>query len=198
MKRLFDIISSLVVLTLFIPFFILIAFWIALSSPGGVFYVQERVGKRKKHFRLYKFRTMRVNADKQGQLTIGTNDNRITAAGKFLRKFKLDEFPQLINVLRGDMSIVGPRPEVPEYVAMYNSEQLKVLDVLPGLTDYASIEYINENEILGKAENPEQAYISQVMPAKLELNLKYIREQGFATDMKIIFRTLGKIFAGKK
>ncbi|MFZ5553771.1 MAG: sugar transferase [Bacteroidota bacterium] len=194
MKRLFDIISSLVVLTLFIPFFILIAFWIALSSPGGVFYVQERVGKGKKHFRLYKFRTMRVNADKQGQLTIGTNDNRITAAGKFLRKFKLDEFPQLINVLKGDMSIVGPRPEVPEYVAMYNSEQLKVLDVLPGLTDYASIEYINENEILGKAENPEQAYISQVMPAKLGLNLKYIREKSFKTDLSIIFRTILRIF----
>jgi len=194
MKRIFDIVSSIFVIALLWIFFIMIALLIAMTSSGGIFYVQDRVGKNRKIFRLYKFRTMAVNADKQGQLTVGKNDVRITTIGKFLRKFKLDEFPQLINVLKGEMSIVGPRPEVPQYVAMYSTQQLKVLDVRPGLTDYASIEYINENEILGKSADPEKTYIEEIMPAKLTLNLKYISEKSFITDLKIIFRTIGKIF----
>jgi lipopolysaccharide/colanic/teichoic acid biosynthesis glycosyltransferase len=133
------------------------------------------------------------NAEKSGQLTVGTNDRRITRVGGFIRKYKLDEFPQLINIIKGDMSIVGPRPEVRKYVDLYNEEQLKVLSVRPGLTDYASLEYINENEILGKASDPEKVYIEEIMPAKLQLNLRYIQEQGLKTDLKIIFRTIGKI-----
>lgn len=133
------------------------------------------------------------NADKKGLLTVGGRDSRITRTGYYLRKYKLDELPQLINVLIGDMSLVGPRPEVRKYVQLYNEEQMKVLSVRPGITDYASIEYSNENELLGSVDNPEEVYIRQVMPAKLALNLKYIREQGLITDMKIIFMTLAKI-----
>lgn len=195
MKRIFDIVFSIGVIALMWIFFILIAMLVSMTSSGGIFYVQERVGANRKIFRLYKFRTMTVDADKQGQLTVGKNDVRITGVGKILRKFKLDEFPQLINVLKGEMSIVGPRPEVLKYVEMYSPEQLNVLKVRPGLTDYASIEYINENEILGKSSDPEKSYIDEIMPAKLQLNLKYIREKSFITDLKIIFRTIGRIFS---
>ncbi|HAA00463.1 MAG TPA: sugar transferase [Flavobacteriales bacterium] len=194
MKRFFDIISSLIVLLIGLPFFLLLALAIVIDSRGGIFYRQIRVGRNEKDFYLYKFRSMVSNADKKGQLTVGASDSRITRVGKFIRKFKLDEFPQLINVIKGEMSIVGPRPEVPKYVKMYNNEQRKVLSVRPGLTDYASLEYINENEILGKAENPEQLYIQEIMPAKLELNLRYIAEKSLLTDLKIIFRTIGRIF----
>jgi lipopolysaccharide/colanic/teichoic acid biosynthesis glycosyltransferase len=135
---------------------------------------------------------MRPNSDKAGQLTIG-NDARVTQFGKFLRKYKLDELPQLINILKGEMSVVGPRPEVPKYVGMYSKEQLKVLDALPGLTDYASIEYLNEQAVLGAAEDPETAYVDEVMPAKLKLNLKYIHDRNFWLDIKLIFKTIGKI-----
>ncbi|MFN3343324.1 MAG: sugar transferase, partial [Flavobacteriales bacterium] len=166
MKRIFDIISSLMVLLIGLPFFLLLALAIVIDSRGGIFYRQIRVGRNEKEFYLYKFRSMVSNADKKGQLTVGASDSRITRVGKFIRKFKLDEFPQLINVIKGEMSIVGPRPEVPKYVKMYSDEQRKVLSVRPGLTDYASLEFINENEILGKAENPEQLYIQEVMPAK--------------------------------
>jgi lipopolysaccharide/colanic/teichoic acid biosynthesis glycosyltransferase len=194
MKRLFDIVSSLVVLLVLFPFFLLIALLIALDSRGSVFYKQIRVGKGNRDFGLYKFRTMVSHADKQGQLTVGMRDNRITRIGYFLRKYKLDEFPQLINILKGDMSVVGPRPEVRKYVDLYSEEQLKALTVRPGLTDYASMEYANENEILGASENPEKTYVEQIMPAKLSLNLKYVREQSLRTDLMIIFRTIGKIF----
>lgn len=194
MKRLFDILSSLIVLVILFPFFLLLAIAILVDSRGGIFYKQIRIGKDGKEFYLYKFRSMVTNADKKGQLTVGTNDSRITRVGAFIRKFKLDEFPQLINVIKGDMSIVGPRPEVRKYVDLYNEEQRKVLSVHPGLTDYASLEYINENEILGKAADPEKVYIEEIMPAKLNLNLKYIREQSLGTDLSIIFRTIGKIF----
>lgn len=136
---------------------------------------------------------MRTDADKKGLLTVGGRDPRITRIGYYLRKYKIDELPQLLNVLKGDMSLVGPRPEVRKYVSLYNKEQQKVLSVLPGITDYASIEYSNENEILGKAENPEQVYIDEIMPAKLRLNLKYIAEKSLTTDFKIILRTLRKI-----
>lgn len=194
MKRIFDIVSSLVVLLLLSPFFILLAIAIVVDSRGGVFYRQIRVGRNGREFGLYKFRSMVSNADKKGELTVGKKDSRITRVGAFIRKYKLDEFPQLINIIKGDMSIVGPRPEVPRYVNLYSQEQKKVLSVRPGLTDFASLEYINENELLGKSADPERTYINEIMPAKLELNLKYIREQGMLTDLKIIFRTLFKIF----
>ncbi len=166
---------------------------VMIDSSGGIFYKQERVGKDSRIFLLFKFRSMRTNADKNGLLTIGGRDSRITRMGYFIRKYKIDELPQLINVLLGDMSLVGPRPEVQRYVNLYNNEQKKVLTVKPGITDYASIEYSNENELLGKAENPEQVYINEIMPAKLKLNLKYIAEQGIVTDFKIILKTIAKI-----
>lgn len=192
-KRLFDIFFSLIgLLVLFIPF-IIISVIITLDSKGGVFYKQTRVGKDGVDFSLLKFRSMATGSDKSGLLTVGGRDNRITKIGYSLRKYKIDELPQLINVLFGDMSLVGPRPEVRKYVELYNSEQKKVLSVKPGITDYASIEYSDENELLGKAENPEEVYITEIMPAKLKLNLKYIEEQGLGTDFKIIFSTIGKI-----
>lgn len=192
-KRLFDIFFSFIgLLILFIPF-VIIALLISIDSRGGVFYKQTRVGKDGTDFKLFKFRSMRTDADKAGLLTIGGRDNRITKIGYTLRKYKIDELPQLINVFIGDMSLVGPRPEVRKYVDLYNQEQRQVLSVKPGITDYASIEYRNENEILGKAENPEDVYINEIMPAKLKLNLKYIAEQGVVTDLKIIFKTIGKI-----
>jgi lipopolysaccharide/colanic/teichoic acid biosynthesis glycosyltransferase len=166
---------------------------IIIDSKGGVFYKQVRVGKGGMDFYLFKFRSMRTDADKKGLLTVGGRDPRITRVGYYLRKYKLDELPQLLNVLFGDMSLVGPRPEVRKYVNMYNAEQQKVLQVQPGITDYASIEYSNENEILGKAADPEKAYIEEIMPAKLKLNLKYIEEKSLATDIKIIVRTIFKI-----
>jgi len=146
-------------------------------------------------FILYKFRTMKKDADTRGFLTVGMRDSRITGIGYYLRKYKLDELPQLFNVFIGEMSIVGPRPEVPRYVAKYHQDQLKILSVRPGLTDYASIEYSKENEILAKSANPEETYINEIMPAKLKLNEKYIEEMGPITDLKIIFKTIGKIFS---
>lgn len=189
MKRILDVVSSAIFLMAFLPVWLIIALMVALESPGGVFYRQIRVGKNNRDFYLYKFRTMRVGSDKKGSLTVGERDNRITKVGYFLRKYKIDEFPQLINVLKGDMSIVGPRPEVRKYVDMYSPEQLKVLSVRPGLTDYASIKYVNENEVLAASDNPEQTYIDEVMPAKLELNLQYIENQSVIEDIKLIFKT---------
>lgn len=193
MKRIFDIFTSIVILIIFFPFGVIFSFLIIFESRGGVFYRQERIGKNQVPFRLFKFRTMRVDADKFGQLTVGMRDPRITRVGYFIRKFKLDEFPQFINVLIGQMSIVGPRPEVKEYVDLYNKEQLKVLEVKPGITDYASLEYFNENEILGKAENPRQTYIDEVMPAKLELNKKYLSNPTILHDLKIMWLTFLKM-----
>jgi lipopolysaccharide/colanic/teichoic acid biosynthesis glycosyltransferase len=193
LKRVFDIVCSLAGILILLPFFILISLFVILDSRGGIFYRQVRVGKNNKDFFLLKFRTMQTGADKKGLLTVGSKDSRVTGVGYFLRKYKLDELPQLFNVLFGSMSLVGPRPEVRKYVDLYNKEQQQVLSVKPGITDYASIEYANENEILAKAENPEQTYITEIMPHKLLLNLKYIHEQGFVTDIKIIFKTIGKI-----
>jgi lipopolysaccharide/colanic/teichoic acid biosynthesis glycosyltransferase len=193
-KRLFDVVSSLLVLLFCWPIFVGVALAIAIDSRGGVFYKQIRVGKKGVHFGLLKFRTMRVGSDKTGQLTVGEKDNRITGVGYILRKTKLDEIPQLLNILLGDMSVVGPRPEVPKYVAYYNKEQQQVLSVKPGLTDYASIEYLKENELLAKSNDPEKTYIEEIMPAKLALNLKYIREQSLLVDLKIIVNTILKIF----
>jgi lipopolysaccharide/colanic/teichoic acid biosynthesis glycosyltransferase len=164
--------------------------WVGLSSKGGVFYKQIRVGKNNKDFKLYKFRSMRVNSDKQGLLTVGSKDSRITKAGYFIRKYKIDELPQLFNVLKGDMSFVGPRPEVRRYVDLYSKEQMKVLSVRPGITDPASIKYRNENDILSSASNPEEYYIQHIMPDKLKINIDYINTQTFIKDIKIIFQTI--------
>ncbi len=194
MKRIFDVVFSFIGIIILLPIFILISIIILIESKGGIFYRQMRVGKNNKDFKIFKFRTMYPDSDKKGLLTVGSRDNRITKPGYFLRKYKLDELPQLFNVLIGDMSFVGPRPEVRKYVEMYNDEQKKVLSVRPGITDYASIEYRNENDILAKSQNPEQTYINEIMPAKLELNLKYIREKSMITDLKIIFKTILKIF----
>ena len=193
MKRIFDIFASLFILSVFLPFGILISLFILFSSKGGVFYIQERIGRKGKPFGLLKFRTMCQNADKEGKLTVGMRDPRITKIGYFLRKFKLDEFPQFINVLKGDMSIVGPRPEVKEYVDLYSTDQRRILDVRPGITDLASLEYFNENEILGRADDPQKAYIEEVMPAKIELNKKYLANPTIGADIKIMWRTFLKI-----
>ncbi len=192
-KRGIDILFSLIGLICLFPFFIFISFFIYITSKGGVFFVQLRVGKNNKDFKLYKFRTMFLNSDSKGLLTVGNNDKRITKLGYYLRKNKLDEFPQLINVLNGTMSIVGPRPEVRKYVNLYNSEQKSILDVKPGITDFASLMYYNENEILANSVNPEETYINEIMPIKLELNKQYINEMSLLTDLKIIFKTFIKL-----
>lgn len=164
-----------------------------MTSRGGVFYVQDRVGKDGKIFGLYKFRTMRKDSDKAGRLTVGMRDARITGIGYFLRKFKLDEFPQFINVLVGQMSVVGPRPEVKEYTDLYTEEQSKVLNVKPGITDYASLHYYDENRLLGESENPKETYISEIMPAKIKLNRKYLDNPNFGQDIKIVWLTVLKV-----
>ncbi len=193
-KRTFDFLMSLFGILLLSPIFIMISIAIVVDSRGGVFYKQERMGKNKKPFKLLKFRSMQTGADKKGLLTVGSNDSRVTKVGLFIRKYKIDEFPQLLNIFIGDMSFVGPRPEVKKYVDLYTPEQLKVLAVRPGLTDYASLEYFDENELLSKSKNPEETYIQEVMPAKLNLNFKYILNQSFATDLGLIFKTIGRIF----
>jgi len=194
LKRLFDIIFSLFGILALFPLLLLISILIILSSPGAVFYFQKRVGRHGKPFRLMKYRTMYANADKKGLLTVGGRDPRITPIGYYLRKYKLDELPQLFNVLFGSMSLVGPRPEVQKYVDLYSEEQKNVLQVKPGITDYASIEYFNENELLGQSENAELTYITEIMPAKLKLNMKYIQNPGLQTDIKIIMKTIVRIF----
>lgn len=193
MKRIFDIVTSSVILLIFFPVGILISLAITMESRGGVFYRQERIGRYGMPFKVFKFRTMKVDSEKLGTLTVGMKDNRITAVGVFLRKLKLDEFPQFINVLVGQMSIVGPRPEVKEYVDLYSEEQRKVLDVKPGITDYASLEYFKENELLGKSDNPRQTYIDEIMPAKLELNKKYLTNPTIIEDIKIMWKTFLKM-----
>jgi putative undecaprenyl-phosphate galactose phosphotransferase len=191
--RLLDIMLSLLGLLFLLPIFLILAVWIKFDSQGSIFFRQIRVGKDGKDFRIYKFRTMIVNAEKMGIITIGERDPRITNSGYFLRKYKLDELPQLINVLKGEMSFVGPRPEVRKYVEMYNQEQLKILTVKPGITDYASIEYINEDEILGKSSDPEKTYIEEIMPQKIKYNMKYINNKTVIEYFKIIFLTIIKI-----
>lgn len=192
-KRLFDIVCSLIGILVLLPFFLLFSILIVLTSGFPILYIQNRVGKNSDDFSLLKFRTMHSGSDKKGLLTVGEKDSRITAIGYFLRKYKIDELPQIFNVLAGDMSLVGPRPEVRKYVEMYNADQKKVLSVKPGITDYASILYSNENEILSRSEDPEQHYINKVMPAKLKLNLKYIENPGLGADLNIIFKTIGRI-----
>lgn len=189
MKRLMDLFTALLVLVLFLPFGILISLLILLESSGGVFYRQERIGLKGKPFNLLKFRSMRPNADLQGKLTVGERDPRVTRIGFFIRKFKLDEFPQFINVLKGEMSVVGPRPEVAEYVALYSENQRRVLDVKPGITDEASITYFEENKLLSKSTNPQKTYIEEIMPEKIRINLAYQERATVWTDLGVVWKT---------
>lgn len=193
MTRLLDIILSAIGLILLSPLLLVVYLIVACGSKGGGFYSQERIGKDGRPFNLYKFRTMYVGADRKQLITVGEHDARITNIGYFLRKYKIDELPQLWNVLIGDMSIVGPRPEVKKYVDLYTEQQRAILRVKPGITDYASIEYTNENELLGKAENPDQTYITQIMPDKIRYNMKYINNPTLHEYFKIIFLTIKKI-----
>ena len=198
MIRLFDILFSLIGIILLSPLLLIIAIFIRVDSPGEIIFRQKRVGKNGKIFRLYKFRTMVKDAERKGlQLTVGQSDNRITKIGFFLRKYKLDELPQLFNVLKGDMSLVGPRPEVEKYVNLYTEEQRKILKVKPGITDYASIEFIQENELLAQAQDPEKMYIEQIMPQKINLNLRYIENYSVKEYLKVVLLTIKHIiFAG--
>lgn len=189
MKRLFDIIASGCGLLLLSPILILLAVWVKLDSKGPVFYKQVRVGKGNKDFYLFKFRSMRIGADKKGLITVGGHDPRVTRSGYYIRKYKLDELPQLINVFKGDMSLVGPRPEVRHYVNYWTPEQMHVLDVRPGITDPASIKFRNENELLEKAEDPEKYYIEVIMQEKIKLYLEYVDHASFSNDLILIFKT---------
>jgi lipopolysaccharide/colanic/teichoic acid biosynthesis glycosyltransferase len=193
MKRIFDVFSSACGLLLSFPLFIFSALWIRMDSPGSIFFRQERVGQRGRPFFILKFRTMVDRPDEGRQITVG-QDPRITKSGAFLRSTKLDELPQLINVLRGDMSVVGPRPEVPRYVAHYTDTERRVLDLKPGITDLASIKYRHESEILAKADDPDRIYIDQVMRDKLAINLEYAERAGFLADLGVIFQTLAALF----
>ena len=195
MKRLFDIIMSGAGLLVLAPLFIIIALWIKLDSPGPIFYRQVRVGRNNKDFRIFKFRSMRIGSDKGSLVTIGGRDPRVTRSGYFIRKFKIDELPQLINVFLGDMSLVGPRPEVRHYVDFWTEEQMHVLDVRPGITDPASIKFRNENELLAKAEDPEHYYINVIMQEKIRLYLEYVQKHNFWYDIKLIFQTFWTILS---
>jgi len=190
MIRFFDVLFSFIGLILLFPFFVIISLVIICTSGFPVFYFQTRVGKNNKDFTLYKFRTMRKNADKKGLLTVGNNDARVTKIGRFLRKLKLDELPQLWNVLMGTMSFAGPRPEVRKYVDLYNDEQKRVLNVRPGITDYASIAFVNENQLLAQSEDSEKYYVEVIMPEKLKINLRYIENISIKEYFRIILATL--------
>lgn len=194
MIRIFDILFSIIGIILFSPLFLVLGFWIKIDSKGPIFFKQKRVGKNNIDFTLYKFRSMFSDADKKGLITIGGRDSRVTNSGYFIRKYKLDELPQLLNVFIGNMSLVGPRPEVRKYVDLYNTnEQRKVLAVKPGITDYASIQYIDENELLSKSDNPEKTYVEDIMPEKIKYNMKYINNKSLREYFKIILLTLRNI-----
>lgn len=193
MKRFIDIVASGLGLLVLSPVFLFLAVWIKLDSRGPVFYRQVRVGKNNKDFSIYKFRSMQVGADKGSLITIGGRDPRVTVSGYYIRKYKLDELAQLINVFNGDMSLVGPRPEVRRYVDFYDEEQKNVLAVRPGITDYASIEYMDENVLLERSDNPDKTYIEEIMPEKIRLNMRYINNPTLIEYFKIIFLTIFKI-----
>lgn len=193
MKRVFDIVASGLGLVVLSSLFAVLAVWIKCDSKGPVFYRQVRVGRGNKDFRIYKFRSMRQGADKKGLITVGGRDPRVTRSGYYIRKYKLDEFPQLINVFVGDMSLVGPRPEVRKYVDMYTPEQMRVLDVRPGITSLASLRYRNENELLAQADDPDRCYVEKVMPDKIAIDLEYVANAGLWTDIKLIFATIAAI-----
>lgn len=193
MIRLCDIVFSAIGLLLLSPLFLIVYILIRCESKGGGFYCQQRVGKDGRMFGLYKFRSMRTGSDQKGLITVGGHDSRITRMGYFIRKYKIDELPQLWNVLKGDMSLVGPRPEVKKYVDLYTAEQRRVLSVRPGITDYASIEYVDENEILGKADDPDRVYVEEIMPAKIKLNMRFIENRNLKEYFKIIGLTFKNI-----
>ena len=193
MIRFLDFIFSLLGIILLFPVFLVLYFAVRLESKGGGFYKQLRVGREGTDFYVYKFRSMRIGADKQGLITVGGRDPRITQVGYFIRKYKLDELPQLFNVLKGDMSLVGPRPEVRKYVELYTDEQRKILSVRPGITDYASIEYVDENTILGQADDADKAYVERILPDKIQYNMKYINHRSVKEYFKIIFLTIWSI-----
>lgn len=197
MKRLFDIIASGCGLLVLSPLFIILAIWVKLDSEGPVFYRQVRVGYKNKDFRIYKFRSMRIGSDNISLVTIGERDSRVTRSGYLIRKFKFDELPQLLNVFLGEMSLVGPRPEVRHYVNYWTEEQLHVLDVRPGITDPASIKFRNENELMGMAENPENYYINVIMQEKIKLYLEYVENASFFYDLQLIFKTFWVIVCGR-
>ncbi len=193
MKRAFDILMSGLGLIALGPLFVILAVWIKADSEGPVFYRQTRVGLKNRDFRIFKFRTMRRGADRQGLITVGGRDPRVTRSGYYIRRYKLDELPQLINVFIGDMSLVGPRPEVRKYVDMYTAEQMRVLDVRPGITSLASIRYRDENELLAASENPDDTYINKVMPDKLAIDLEYVRDAGLLSDIRLILKTFAAV-----
>lgn len=193
MKRIFDILLSGIGLLLLSPLFFVLSLWIKSYSPGPVFYKQRRVGRGNQDFVLYKFRSMAIGADRKGLITVGGHDPRVTRSGYYIRKYKFDELPQLINVFKGDMSLVGPRPEVRKYVEMYTPEQMKVLTQRPGITDPASIKYRNENELLATAEHPEEFYTKVIMQDKLAINLQYLESRTLFKDFKIILNTFVSI-----
>ncbi|WP_244058370.1 sugar transferase [Bacteroides uniformis] len=193
MIRFLDFIFSLLGIILLFPVFLVLYFAVRLESKGDGFYKQLRVGRGGTDFYVYKFRSMRIGADKQGLITVGGRDPRITQVGYFIRKYKLDELPQLFNVLKGDMSLVGPRPEVRKYVELYTDEQRKILSVRPGITDYASIEYVDENTILGQADDADKAYVERILPDKIQYNMKYINHRSVKEYFKIIFLTIWSI-----
>ena len=189
MKRFFDLVTSGLGLLVLSPLFLVLAVWIKCDSAGPVFYRQVRVGRNNRDFRLYKFRSMRVGSDRKGLITIGGHDPRVTRSGYYIRRYKLDELPQLINVFVGDMSLVGPRPEVRKYVGLYTPEQMRVLVVRPGITDLASIRYRNENELLEQVDDPDRYYVDVIMQDKLQINLEYVASHSFGGDLKLICQT---------
>ncbi|WP_292706249.1 MULTISPECIES: sugar transferase [unclassified Nostoc] len=192
-KRIFDLLFALIGIFIMSPLFFTIAIWIKLDSPGNVLFRQIRIGRFGREFSIYKFRTMVADAESRGKQITVAKDTRITRSGQFLRKYKLDELPQLFNVVKGEMSLVGPRPEVPKYVAYYTAEQRRVLDVLPGITDPASIKFRNESELLKDTANPEYIYINEIMPQKLELNMQYLGQDNLGFTLLIILKTLQKV-----
>lgn len=195
MKRFFDLVTSGLGLLVLSPLFLVLAVWIKCDSAGPVFYRQVRVGRNNRDFRLYKFRSMRVGSDRKGLITIGGHDPRVTRSGYYIRRYKLDELPQLINVFVGDMSLVGPRPEVRKYVGLYTPEQMRVLVVRPGITDLASIRYRNENELLEQVDDPDRYYVDVIMQDKLRINLEYVAHHSLVTDIRVILITLCKIIS---
>ncbi len=193
-KRIFDLLFTIPGVIVLSPLLLILYILVILDSKGGGFYLQKRVGKNNKDFSLFKFRTMKLGSDAKGLLTVGGNDSRITKVGIILRKYKLDELPQLFNVINGTMSLVGPRPEVRKYVSLYNQEQLSILNIKPGITDYASLQFFSENELLAKSNNPEKTYINEILPEKLRLNLLYLKNRNIKTDFLIILKTISRIF----
>lgn len=192
-KRLFDLVFSFIGLLLLAPILVLIAVLIKLDSKGPILFIQNRVGKNNVDFNIYKFRTMRVKSEKDGLLTLGNNDSRVTKVGYFLRRYKIDEFPQLINIIKGDMSFVGPRPELRYYVNFYKEEDMQIFKVRPGITGLASLKYRNEVELLKSAKDPEKFFIETIIPDKLSFNKAYIKKQSFLFDLKLIGLTIIKV-----